>query len=69
MQRIRASVGDYYYDIHLDNGLTGRLGDRLSETLHPRRALLVVRSEEHTSELQSHSDLVCRLLLEKNFFF
>src|SRR5436190_6097853 len=27
-----------------------------------RRSL---RSEEHTSELQSHSDLVCRLLLEK----
>src|SRR5438034_3937101 len=26
---------------------------------------LVPRSEEHTSELQSHSDLVCRLLLEK----
>src|SRR5438034_5575921 len=26
---------------------------------------IVVRSEEHTSELQSHSDLVCRLLLEK----
>src|SRR5438034_5545749 len=25
----------------------------------------VLRSEEHTSELQSHSDLVCRLLLEK----
>src|SRR5438034_7802641 len=24
-----------------------------------------LRSEEHTSELQSHSDLVCRLLLEK----
>src|SRR5438034_6750317 len=29
----------------------------------PPRALF--RSEEHTSELQSHSDLVCRLLLEK----
>src|SRR5260221_9643434 len=28
-------------------------------------ALKEVRSEEHTSELQSHSDLVCRLLLEK----
>src|SRR2546421_8411319 len=28
---------------------------------HPIRA----RSEEHTSELQSRSDLVCRLLLEK----
>src|SRR5215211_8245696 len=28
-------------------------------------AVLAGRSEEHTSELQSHSDLVCRLLLEK----
>src|SRR5436190_19258485 len=28
-------------------------------------AWLLPRSEEHTSELQSHSDLVCRLLLEK----
>src|SRR5206468_5163215 len=27
-----------------------------------------VRSEEHTSELQSRSDLVCRLLLEKKSF-
>src|SRR5260221_10583127 len=27
------------------------------------------RSEEHTSELQSHSDLVCRLLLEKKKIF
>src|SRR5438034_8134142 len=26
---------------------------------------VAARSEEHTSELQSHSDLVCRLLLEK----
>src|SRR5437773_7743397 len=26
---------------------------------------LLCRSEEHTSELQSHHDLVCRLLLEK----
>src|SRR5260221_7960960 len=38
---------------------------------HPRRphasgrGRRVTRSEEHTSELQSHSDLVCRLLLEK----
>src|SRR5260221_9905555 len=29
------------------------------------RYSLRLRSEEHTSELQSHSDLVCRLLLEK----
>src|SRR5438034_7890096 len=32
------------------------------ETIEGIRA---IRSEEHTSELQSHSDLVCRLLLEK----
>src|SRR5437773_9429809 len=33
----------------------------------PEAVLLCVkaRSEEHTSELQSHHDLVCRLLLEK----
>src|SRR5436190_16133071 len=30
-----------------------------------RRSNHFARSEEHTSELQSHSDLVCRLLLEK----
>src|SRR2546428_2604197 len=29
------------------------------------KADFVLRSEEHTSELQSRSDLVCRLLLEK----
>src|SRR5438034_8767525 len=29
------------------------------------RPIFDVRSEEHTSELQSHSDIVCRLLLEK----
>src|SRR5438034_10916012 len=32
---------------------------KLAEQVAPQR------SEEHTSELQSHSDLVCRLLLEK----
>src|SRR5437588_7073601 len=36
--------------------------DRLTATLSGGRGS---RSEEHTSELQSHSDLVCRLLLEK----
>src|SRR5260221_2755789 len=29
-------------------------------------AVFCLRSEEHTSELQSHSDIVCRLLLENN---
>src|SRR5256886_7493888 len=32
---------------------------------HDRVLLQIMRSEEHTSELQSQSNLVCRLLLEK----
>src|SRR2546428_5441054 len=41
-----------------------RIGER--PVVHPRPlAGLECRSEEHTSELQSRSDLVCRLLLEK----
>src|SRR5260370_15198736 len=31
----------------------------------PKSGYAVIRSEEHTSELQSHLNLVCRLLLEK----
>src|SRR5260370_30260817 len=34
-------------------------------TVGPRRPWRAGRSEEHTSELQSHLNLVCRLLLEK----
>src|SRR5438034_10750132 len=37
----------------------------LSDPLPAEPLQVVNRSEEHTSELQSHSDLVCRLLLEK----
>src|SRR5215211_8054589 len=37
----------------------------LDHTICQPAKLLLPRSEEHTSELQSHSDLVCRLLLEK----
>src|SRR5437773_6739579 len=33
---------------------------------HAYEAISQARSEEHTSELQSHHDLVCRLLLEKH---
>src|SRR5260221_9647753 len=36
--------------------------------LNTTDAAVAVRSEEHTSELQSHSDIVCRLLLEKKKF-
>src|SRR5260221_2436197 len=34
----------------------------LTEVLNEEGLAIVERSEEHTSELQSHSDLVCRLL-------
>src|SRR2546430_12617809 len=47
------------------NAMTSRLGF-LTPSGRPWIATLaVVRSEEHTSELQSQSNLVCRLLLEK----
>src|SRR5690349_22445368 len=42
----------------------GRGGDH-HQARPRRRPPLRVRSEEHTSELQSRRDLVCRLLLEK----
>src|SRR5947207_9745105 len=41
-----------------DDCLGQKIEERPSASIDPR-------SEEHTSELQSHSDLVCRLLLEK----
>src|SRR2546430_13396231 len=43
------------------DGAVGRQGGRVSGS----RLDLPTRSEEHTSELQSQSNLVCRLLLEK----
>src|SRR5688500_7035695 len=49
-------------------GLVSRLTERMhqaADPLYPLRVGLTVRSEEHTSELQSPCNLVCRLLLEK----
>src|SRR5438132_4487179 len=48
--------------------LTRDTGSRSEMNTPPRTKSWIEtwpRSEEHTSELQSHSDLVCRLLLEK----
>src|SRR5438132_2573865 len=56
------------------NSHHSRSGMPVSRYRSPRSAVVRIpnlgpraggRSEEHTSELQSHSDLVCRLLLEK----
>src|SRR5438034_4579730 len=52
-------------------GLLGILNEKSGQTCagHQKTCGFLIRpawrSEEHTSELQSHSDLVCRLLLEK----
>src|SRR5260221_9076457 len=67
-------------DLESDDGIIGHAVDKGRARYPPGGAVLFARiadkhlkverggdfrSEEHTSELQSHSDLVCRLLLEK----
>src|SRR5260370_32515567 len=42
-----------------------RIGPEVAVAASPTFGLPCGRSEEHTSELQSHLNLVCRLLLEK----
>src|SRR2546427_8336727 len=55
----------------LDSSAFCTHGDKTSRTIPTcivssrREDFLRIRSEEHTSELQSQSNLVCRLLLEK----
>src|SRR5260370_9202277 len=44
---------------------SGRTGRAERTALASKAKILKLRSEEHTSELQSHLNLVCRLLLEK----
>src|SRR2546430_9728186 len=46
-------------------GADGRLDNLIKEQEIMARLVQACRSEEHTSELQSQSNLVCRLLLEK----
>src|SRR4051812_29561379 len=45
--------------------VAGIMGGARSEVVPETTRVLMERSEEHTSELQSHVNLVCRLLLEK----
>src|SRR2546428_6430727 len=46
-------------------GIEVGVGQVHARATPPRSRRSAARSEEHTSELQSRSDLVCRLLLEK----
>src|SRR5260370_19181513 len=50
---------------HIGSVVSMELSQGTSQTLPTFLALNGMRSEEHTSELQSHLNLVCRLLLEK----
>src|SRR5438270_3241926 len=61
----RAAFGDEYAQLRVSFERTARdeLGRGLLNTEGGEKA--AARSEEHTSELQSQSNLVCRLLLEK----
>src|SRR5690554_7297610 len=45
------------------------VGSLLAVLLYFRKDILQLRSEEHTSELQSRPHLVCRLLLEKKNYY
>src|SRR5437868_12286781 len=62
-RRIRGASGPF---IGLENFHSILKDDIFRDAIrHNGQLLLLVRSEEHTSELQSRFDLVCRLLLEK----
>src|SRR5438034_5658133 len=73
-----SETGQLYYEHDEAGGLAGldrakafigkhagSYEGRIQGMLFPYQVDTCSRSEEHTSELQSHSDLVCRLLLEK----
>src|SRR5690242_21209766 len=63
-----ATTEIYTLSLHDALPILGRAGSRDSTCSRVRAGSRVCsspRSEEHTSELQSHVNLVCRLLLEK----
>src|SRR5205085_9714320 len=51
--------------LHRSHGLLRERAPRQAQDAEQAVAPVEARSEEHTSELQSQSNLVCRLLLEK----
>src|SRR2546427_4455479 len=68
-RRTRAPLPTLVWSMTIESSITA---PSLTHTDRPRIELRIVarltrdaRSEEHTSELQSQSNLVCRLLLEK----
>src|SRR5688572_32317697 len=62
---LRGVVDPHFEQPRGAGGLANVLGEARCEDVVRLFVLQQVRSEEHTSELQSQSNLVCRLLLEK----
>src|SRR5260370_22728648 len=62
LEEIQRARGAYSQELHTSSRLALAAAREEAAAL---TAQLDVRSEEHTSELQSHLNLVCRLLLEK----
>src|SRR5476649_3087717 len=60
-----ATTEIYTLSLHDALPISSAAAPRRSGVSWRRRLPRSTRSEEHTSELQSHSELVCRLLLEK----
>src|SRR2546430_10659155 len=60
----RSPINKFHHQVR---GLRGFLNSHVvqSNDVRVRKLANYARSEEHTSELQSQSNLVCRLLLEK----
>src|SRR5207248_5908216 len=74
----RSLLGNIFEAVHGESiyrhssFLTGKLGQKVASenlTVIDDGTIPVRRSEEHTSELQSPYDLVCRLLLEKKKYY
>src|SRR5690606_41733703 len=60
-----AALGEYPFQEAAFLGGSGTLRGTPRQRFAGERAVYAGRSEEHTSELQSRENLVCRLLLEK----
>src|SRR5260370_27807954 len=61
---LRHELAQFAHMLH-GQGFVAATDGNLSVRMDTGRIMVTPRSEEHTSELQSHLNLVCRLLLEK----
>src|SRR5699024_11883683 len=65
IDKVQLSLTSFFVGIAVGQMIYGPLLDRFGRRIPLMTGLFIYRSVEHTSELQSRFDLVCRLLLEK----